>query len=264
MTEKKRKEKKLNIATKTKDELDNKEKLELINNKIEHDKSTEETINLDNEETIKESLFNETEPLEIPISDKEIINIDTMNPPVPNMVKIEDLPKVDIEIPKPLDKKQLINKINQFLTQFPNIHIQRNIPKHLHKMTVEDLLEITSQQEQALKGQSSHKMLTTMFFHLSSTVENILVSNTEIDLTGMTEQLKKQENEIELILSQLTYEYMETIEYFSSPELRLGLIVIMAGMSSYSRNKMKKAMIEKAGDDPVKLAHIDKLFNDNK
>jgi len=101
-----------------------------------------------------------------------------------------------------------------------------------------------------------------MFFHLTSTFESILSSETSVDLNGMTAKLKKQEKEIENLLSQIAYEYMETIQYFSSPELKLAMIVLMAGMSTYSRNSCKKKMLAECKDDPVKIQQIEKLFSD--
>ncbi len=180
---------------------------------------------------------------------------------------IEEIPESTTEIiEEPIQddeqiRKVLINKITQFNQTFPNIQIKKRIPKFIEKAQLDDLKAIQLEQECALKNLNGSNMLMNSFFHLTSVLENVATSN-NVDMSGYTEKLKKQQDELQIIFSQLVYEYFdsELIQYFSSPELRLMIILVSTGMSTYTVNQQKQKLIERYKDEPEKLNELMKLL----
>ncbi|HSO25957.1 MAG TPA: hypothetical protein VLR54_04975, partial [Methanobacteriaceae archaeon] len=179
-------------------------------------------------------------PDEPQLNDNYIVT--PINDPIIDNVVVED-PEVK--------RKELINKINQFQATFPRI--QLNLPKkNWDKLDIDRLENIIIEGEAKLKNENTALLFSAVFFQFTTIVEAGLTRNTSIDLTGYTNQLRKQEDQINKLIAQISYKYYEELKYFTNPELQLGLILLMSGMSTYQKNKMLNILLEKCKTEEEK------------
>lgn len=220
-----------------------------------------------NDDTNQEPLFNNTETL-TEIKEDPIILQDSINEPVisepiicnPEPIEEKKEDENDVKTLQLNQRRQMIDKICQFQTTFPNLIIKTKIPKTFEKCSIELLTQITNEQGAALRNVNGTNMVLNYFLHITNVIENIATNNFDCDMQGYTEKLKRQQDELTDIFAHLCYEYFDTVQYYSSPELRLMILLLSTGMSTYSVNQSRKRIMERFGDDPHKCEELLKLL----
>lgn len=219
----------------------------------------------------KQPLFSEVENFDDidglgDFGDLNIVTLNLQPPDLPKDVNVDitEFSTAPVEIPMTLvenEKKQLIEKINQFKETFPKLDFKK-VPRKLTTLGLVKLKEVMESLESQLKTQNSNKLVTAMFFQLTYLIETSSTNYTPVDLTGYTDKLREQEAEIDKLLAQLAYTYYEQIKYFANPEVQLLLIMLITGLTTFQKNRVLNKMLEQAetkeDKDRIKLLFASK------
>lgn len=199
-----------------------------------------------------EPLFNDVEELE-EVSNTVVIEDLPPPPPLEDKEDKVDITENLVELveDKEAKRKELIEKITQFQATFPRIVL--NLPKKgLDKCELSKLEYALQEGESKLKQDTGAQMMIGMFYHFTYLVEVGMTQQAGIDMNGYTDRLKKQEEEINKYLAQISYKYYEQLKYFHNPELQLGLILLLNGMTTFNRNRMLNKMLTMCKTDEEK------------
>lgn len=162
--------------------------------------------------------------------------------------KMTEIPGNDDEldvIPQ-LSKKDAILKLQSYKAHYPE-HC-KDLPKHLNKLSQDRLNDLLFEIDGKITKNANMKVVNLAFYSITQLVESLITKSTPIDLTGYTENLKVQQEQITEILEELSSQYFAELSTLSSPEMRLALIMGISALTTYQTNlqklELKRAIAE--------------------